>query len=201
MAVLELLPSKNEWLLIDGNPFLFLDLISEIIGSFRTRPPKQSSFHPKSPQRSALGRWWKVVADSSFSRGRERAYRRDRIGETPITPRQNKQVIYTLQTHMHNASASTLRTPREPYRLRCESTYSQSPEALGILSYRLRTASGELPRFAAEQLQTTRPRPSVMNGGSWCRVSVAPPGSSLADDGTLAVAPTSVEGGASDSED
>jgi hypothetical protein len=71
-----------------------------------------------------------------------------------------------------------------------------------ILPYRLRIASGELPRFAFEQLQTTRPRPSVINGGSWCRVSGISPGSgSPADDWTVAATSTSVTEGASGSKD
>ena len=45
----------------------------------------------------------------------------------------------------------------------------------GVLSW-LWFVSGELPRFTPEWLQTTRPRPSVMNGGSCCRVSDTSPG-------------------------
>lgn len=62
----------------------------------------------------------------------------------------------------------------------------------GVLSW-IRFACGELPRFTPEQLQTTRPRPSVMNGGSCCRVSDTSPGrGSLVGDWGLGVTPASI---------
>ena len=62
----------------------------------------------------------------------------------------------------------------------------------GVLSW-LQFAGGELPPFTPERLQTTRPRPSVMNGGSCCRVSDTSPGRvSLVGDWGLGVTPASI---------
>jgi hypothetical protein len=62
----------------------------------------------------------------------------------------------------------------------------------GVLSW-LWFAGGELPRFTPEWLQTTRPRPSVMNGGSGCLVSDTSPGKgSLVGDWGLGVTPASI---------
>lgn len=76
-------------------------------------------------------------------------------------------------------------------------TQSLSPAVFVILSW-LQVECGELPRFTPERLHTTRPRPSVMNGGSCCRVSEPSPGrGSLAGNWALAIVPTSGTGGAS----
>ena len=71
-------------------------------------------------------------------------------------------------------------------------TQSLSPTTFAVLSW-FRVECGEVPRFTPERLHTTRPRPSVMNGGSCDRVSDPSPGrGSRVGNWVFAVVPTSI---------